>query len=360
MITERTQVLDNRRESTFNAPLHGLRGVASLMVLIGHVLGGYNNEFLGGADNWLAAANRVGTFGVELFFILSGYVILNSIKRYDFAEFVQHRFWRIYPVFLCFTLTYFAGNRLLQIEPQTDSLTYLVSNLGFLDLFLGTPHLSPNAWTITYEIWFYLLSFLLLKPLFRSRDIWMSVLGGILCLVFAIHFPLTMYFAAGALINTLEPWIHRRFHSLPTFVVGALELAVVGALVLVLSEEKLRYSWAEVFAQWRIAVVFALTVLLFAFVIGPKSLLARFLDRKALLSVGTFSYSLYLSHPYPHFLLKRLIGARIYDWLPYTVSGLVFLVSVLVVALPFAYLVYRSVEIFPYRLMTGRTIYARA
>jgi peptidoglycan/LPS O-acetylase OafA/YrhL len=329
------------------------------MVLVGHVLGGYNNQYLAGTNDWLAAINRVGTFGVEVFFVLSGYVILNSIRTLDVREFAQHRFWRIYPVFLCFTLLYFVGNRALRIDPETDSVAYLLINLSFLDIYLKTPHLTPNAWTITYEIWFYLLSFALLKPLLVSKYRFVTALTSVLCLAFAVLFPLTMYFAAGMVINVLESRTRMILDKVPTIAVGILEIAAIGGLIYVLAQAKLKYTWIEIFSQWRFGVVFALTLLLFVLVLSRNSFLGRLLRRKELLAAGTISYSLYLSHPYPYFLLKRLIGGLSYEWVPTTVSVLMFLSLVVIVSIPFAYLVHRFIEIAPYRFMTGRVIYAR-
>ncbi len=327
------------------------------MVLIGHVLGGYNNHYLGGTNEWLAAANHVGTFGVELFFVLSGYVILNSIKKYNIADYLRHRFWRIYPVFLCFSLIYFVANRFLHIEPTADSVPYLLSNLVFLDLFLETPALTPNAWTITYEIWFYILSFAFLKPLLAFKPRWISIPAAGLCILFTVNYPLALYFAAGGIINVLEPHIRRAFHNLSITTISALEFLVVGGLIACLRDTKLRYSGSAILEDWRIPVVFVLTLLLFAILLSEKSVLARFFKRRTLLWLGTISYSLYLSHPYPYFVLKRLLSG-----LGHTEVGafaaLGFLFVVLVVSLPFAYLVHRLIEILPYRAITGKGIYA--
>lgn len=317
----------------FNFQLHGLRGLAALMVMVGHVLGGYNNAH-GGHDNWLSIANHIGRFGVEIFFVLSGYVIFHSLQRHDAATFIKHRFWRIYPVFACFTLLYFIANRVLNIEPDSDSVAYLLANLAFLDLFLSTPALTPNAWTITYEVWFYVLAMLL----FKARHWWLAALPA---LAFAVAFPLTAYFAAGMILAVSE----RRIRSVKVPLV--LELAVAGALCFVLSLGKLSYTWG---ADWRVPAAFILTIALFAVLLTERSALALALRSRPLLWVGTISYSLYLSHPYPYFVLKKVIGSA---------PAPLFLISVSAASLAFAYLIYKTIEQPLYKRMTGRAIYTR-
>ena len=317
------------------------------MVMAGHVLGGYNNAYIRDPDNWLAIANHIGRFGVELFFVLSGYVILQSLKRHDIASFIRHRFWRIYPVFLLFTVVYFAGNRFLHLDSESDSAVYLFVNLLFLDLFAGTPALTPNAWTITYEVCFYALSALLIKPIL-SKQRGLTVIATVPALLFAANYPLTAYFAAGMLIGALEPQI--RATHLPKAIVGTMEIACIAALFFVLSLGKLTYTWQAIATDWRVTAAFVLTVTLFALLLTEHSALANALKTKPLLWLGTISYSLYLSHPYPYFLVKKIL----------LVSVPTFLLIVMASSLGFAYLVHRLVERPLYERMTGKGLGSRS
>ena len=81
--------------SEFNAATHGLRGIASLMVFWAHLLGGtaehiypHNARY----TDLIVGPWNVGIWGVELFFTISGFVILPSIMRYSLKDFGERRF----------------------------------------------------------------------------------------------------------------------------------------------------------------------------------------------------------------------------------------------------------------------------
>jgi peptidoglycan/LPS O-acetylase OafA/YrhL len=78
--------------------LDGLRGLAALSVVLYHYTYMYN-QFFGHRTKPLATFSR-GMFGVDLFFIISGFVILMTVSRADnVLDFVVSRLSRIYPVY---------------------------------------------------------------------------------------------------------------------------------------------------------------------------------------------------------------------------------------------------------------------
>src|SRR3978361_1021823 len=80
--------------------LDGLRGVAVGMVLIFHYTSGFENIVRPHAPGLLFRF-PAGTYGVNLFFMISGYVILMTVERTRRArDFALARFVRLYPPFL--------------------------------------------------------------------------------------------------------------------------------------------------------------------------------------------------------------------------------------------------------------------
>jgi peptidoglycan/LPS O-acetylase OafA/YrhL len=87
-----------------NDRLHGLdhlRAIAIVLVVLFHY------EFYYGVPEWLATFSSFGWSGVDLFFVLSGYLItdklfreLDARGRIDFKGFYLNRFLRIIPAYL--------------------------------------------------------------------------------------------------------------------------------------------------------------------------------------------------------------------------------------------------------------------
>jgi len=102
---------------------------------------------------------RYGNLGVQLFFIVSGFVIVQSINGKTIKEFSINRFLRLFPIFwiLC-TVTYV----ITLIIPNTATVNfteYLRSMTMLGDLFnkiVGyTRLIDPSYWTLTVELIFY-------------------------------------------------------------------------------------------------------------------------------------------------------------------------------------------------------------
>ncbi len=131
--------------------LDALRFFAAFWVMNFHYLYGETGDL-----EWY----RYGNLGVQLFFIISGFVIVQSLYNNSLKEFVIHRFLRLFPIFwiLC-TATYL----ITLIIPNTATVSfseYLRSMTMFGDLFnkiVGyTRLIDPSYWTLTVELLFYI------------------------------------------------------------------------------------------------------------------------------------------------------------------------------------------------------------
>ena len=105
--------------------LDALRFFAALSVVLYHYgfLGYAPGNLLTLSFPELSPAARYGYLGVQLFFMISGYVILWSINGRTASQFALHRFIRLYPTFwLCAAITllvehvYPSGNLRLSAE----------------------------------------------------------------------------------------------------------------------------------------------------------------------------------------------------------------------------------------------------
>jgi peptidoglycan/LPS O-acetylase OafA/YrhL len=309
-LTERLQNLINTQDMGFIPAIQGLRGLAALSVVATHI---YAMPYLAGLvpagfPSWAHVSLAAGGRGVELFFIISGYLIPASLVRHGaLSKFFYDRALRIMPVFVVLHLILFVAGPLVGYKffAGIDALSYLrifLTNLFFLQDLVGDPIAQQNAWTLTYEWAFYIWFALLFTVTMRRRG-WLSLLLIALAIVLAWVFPRIVYFALGMLFAS------RPFRLAVPGVAGAL----LGMLCLVLMFYLCEY--VTPYAGLAPAAV------LFAAVMSSRSGFARLLETGPLQFTGKVSYSLYLVHPFALFALlalaKRGVGMGIDPWLAF-------------------------------------------
>ncbi len=134
-----------------------LRFIAALSVVI------YHYTFRGyAADNLsimpyplLAPYTKYGHFGVELFFIISGFVILMTAANGSLQAFIISRLVRLYPAFwACCTIT-FIVIATIGAPRFTASIKEYLINLTMLSEFVDTPSIDGAYWSLFVEIRFY-------------------------------------------------------------------------------------------------------------------------------------------------------------------------------------------------------------
>ena len=132
----------------------------------------------------LADVAKYGYLGVELFFMISGYVIPWSLRGRSVADFCAARFIRLYPTFWLAVALLAAVPPLLGEWRFHLPLRDTLVNLTRLAEFLGSPYLDGVFWTLATELQFYALvavvvGFLGFKRLPSALLVWL-LLG---CLV---------------------------------------------------------------------------------------------------------------------------------------------------------------------------------
>ncbi|MBO0938885.1 acyltransferase [Fibrella sp. HMF5335] len=182
-----------------------LRFKAALAVLLFHY------TFRGfAADNLspvpypgLSGYTQYGYLGVELFFIISGYVVLLSAYKKTVREFILSRAIRLYPAFwvactAAFIATYCLGpgrgskhwSALMDV-----SLWQYLCNMTMVHKLMGVRDLDGVYWTLTYEIQFYfLIATLLLVNWLRHLPLLMAgwLIYTAVAPFFAYRNPLTI------------------------------------------------------------------------------------------------------------------------------------------------------------------------
>ncbi|MFJ6323218.1 MULTISPECIES: acyltransferase family protein [unclassified Rhizobium] len=136
--------------------LDELRLLAALAVVLFHF--GFRGRTLGVTEMSLTAREwllKYGYLGVQMFFVISGFVIAYSAEGRTPLQFGIARFARIYPMFvLCMTITF-----LIVVgygAPHLNATTFQwAANLIVKPELLGQQLMDGSYWSISYEIVFY-------------------------------------------------------------------------------------------------------------------------------------------------------------------------------------------------------------
>ena len=103
----------------------------------------------------LAPISKYGYLGVELFFMISGFVILMTAASGSLRKFIISRFVRLYPAFwVCCSLTFIA-TILIGGHRYTASVYQYLINMTMLNSFIGVPSIDGVYWTLFIELKFY-------------------------------------------------------------------------------------------------------------------------------------------------------------------------------------------------------------
>lgn len=188
-----------------------LRFLAALIVVVFHyAFRGYAADGMSDLPYPLfAPVAKYGYLGVELFFLISGFVILMTASRSDLRRFVVSRVVRLYPAFwACCTLTFVAILLIGDGRYTATVMQYLV-NMTMLSGFVGVPSIDGVYWSLFVELQFYALvaMLLLVGRIHQAQGFLLLWLGATVLLqlfpVYALRFLLitdyAAYFIGGAM-----------------------------------------------------------------------------------------------------------------------------------------------------------------
>lgn len=128
-----------------------LRILAAASVVVFHYLYFYP-PYAGAFSRSVQSAASYGYLGVELFFMISGYVITLSAIGRRRSEFAFARFARLWPAFvMCLVLTV-AANAMAGSVPQPRTV---LANLTMMPRLFGIASIDSVYWSLMFEILFY-------------------------------------------------------------------------------------------------------------------------------------------------------------------------------------------------------------
>ncbi|GAA0482401.1 acyltransferase [Paractinoplanes deccanensis] len=325
--------------------LDGLRLIAAVMVAFYHFAG--RNDIVAAWDAPPAVAvsrahdvSAYGWLGVELFFMISGFVICMSAWGRDTGSFVRSRLIRLFPAYWPAVLITAVCVGLWPVVAQPLRFSDVLLNLTMLQWPLGVHGVEGVYWTLWVEARFYLLFALLLgRGLTLRRVMWFGY-GWLIAAVIAHtsrerllivvlqpdYAPLFVAGIAFYLIHRYGPRL-----ELWGLVAASYLMAQHNLLARVTLTEK-TYIKAPLSDTVAILIVTAFFAVLAAIALGWTSRIRW----RALTTAGLLTYPFYLLHQNIGFLLIHATHDRAPHWLV--------LAGTITVMLLAAWLVHRWIE----------------
>lgn len=312
------------RSETRIPEIDGLRGLAVLLVLVWHFVGAVIAPSLGPTAKIVAAILIFGRTGVDLFFVISGFLIIGIlIDRRNcsnyFRVFYTRRALRILPPYAFLLVTFWTLSALLPKSyyfgwqiPWWSYLTF-TQNWFMIKMNDWGPAASSVTWSVAIEEQFYLLFpfvvFFTPPKYLKSVLVWIgiiSAMGRAGCHALFSYNAFLPYVATCLRLDGLcvggllavalrDPTIWAKLEAFRPVVrksnLFLLALVPVFLIGLYSSPRSTMYYWGHSYLTLLYSV--SLTTIL----LSNGGIVARILRSRPLRELGTISYSLYLFHP---------------------------------------------------------------
>ena len=293
------------------AEVDALRGIAAAAVVCYHLVFRYD-ELYGHAAK-IPEILHAGQYGVQLFFMISGFVIFLTLNRVKHpADFLVSRFSRLYPTFWAALILTTGAVYLGGLAGREIGGLHTLANALMFHEYFGVPHVDGVYWTLTVELTFYFWVYLFfLFGRLNSFDVCAlpiisvavleQTIGG---LGFAIlnkiliakHLP---FFIAGIAIFKLSAGQR----SLRVWMIIAITLATTGLL----------YSTDHL-------LLFGVFYMVFYAAVTGRLV---FLRGRGIVWLGAISYPLYLLHQnIGYVIIQYSYGFGLGAWAAICVAGL--------------------------------------
>ncbi len=268
--------------------LDALRGLAAIAVVLYHYTTRISEIYPDYSYSGFKFSH--GNLGVQLFFLLSGFVIFLTInKKLSPTDFLKKRAIRLYPSYIiCVIATYLLVST-FGLEGREASLRDALINFSLMEGFIpGIKYVDGAYWSLTVEITFYTFIALLLYMGF------MKFIFEVLCLWLATSFTLFLI-VENTNYKLLEFFYQKTISNYSYLFIAGISFYFLSQklswryLALLLSTLIFQYMSSDI-------TTFIIVMILYILFWGAISQKLKFLSNNLFVFLGSISYSLYLIH----------------------------------------------------------------
>lgn len=243
-----------------------------------------------------AGVVKGGYFGVDIFFILSGYVMMLSTEKRSNNFFLIKRLIRIVPLYWGATLVmYILLLKVPQLSIMSEAgMEYLIKSLLFIPFVNSKGYSVPLlsiGWTLNYEIYFYIIFGIVLKITHKNRMYYSSIIILILSVwgkisdnfyISYIGDTVMLEFIFGMILYQLQKMLRKKEieHLGRVFPLG-MSVIICGVLWYITCRRNVEERW--------IALGIPAFILCFVFMNCKKDILPELMSK-----LGDITYSVYI------------------------------------------------------------------
>ena len=333
-----------------------LRGLAVIFVLFYHLkIPGFKNGYL----------------GVDVFFVLSGYLISILLRKENIIFFYKKRLYRLIPAYLV-TLIFscFAVFIIANPVDSTQFFNRLIFNLfglGNFVFWLENSYFENVAfrpllhfWSLGIELQFYLIAPFIVLVLKKKK-------------VYVIIFIIILSLFLSLIVLQVSP--KTSFFMLPTrlwqFLIGFLAAELSDQLKINLRKNfyyfffiiflsiilfyPLKNNSTNIFFGHpaNASLLISLITMFFCTVQLDKFIKRKNFLNKTLITLGNYSYSIYLTH----FPVIVLVNYKVFDGTILGFNSIKSLVFIFLLTISFSYLIYNYIETLKYKKNINKIIF---
>lgn len=289
-----------------NLQIEALRGIAIILVITYHIFDRFQQIY---CQNSIFFMNSWGNIGVNIFFIISGFYLIDpSYIEYSYSDVKKNiikLMKKLYPgYFICISLCWLV-TRIYPLPGRTVSFNEYMANVFLVNRWVGMPYVDGAHWYLSVLIEISVIVFLIM-PFNIYRRFETYIIWSIIAAIFSIFFKNQQYYFGGPFISIVEIGIALRFIINGNFVskkvLNGWRLVIILDLVIIL--------WQRGIVNW-----LSIIIIIPIFLICQKSK-CTILNNKVLIYIGGMSFYIYLTHQNMAYIIEyffvNLVGKYSY------------------------------------------------